>query len=382
MSASIVDFELCLGTPIPQLAPAWLVERLQSARVQFADDHPGTFQLVFHADRDRGLSEDFDVLSTPLLESSSRVVLSVILNGTKTVLMDGFVTHVEFSHASDFGSSVVTVTGEDVSVLMDLIDVPDEFAGMGDSEIARLVLAKYTMVGIVPVVVPSPRDVIPIPIERTPQQNSTDRSLLKELAANNGYVFHVRPGPEPLTNIAFFGPPLRLSHPKTPLSIDMGSMTNVDRLDFAYDSLAPTQVFGFVQDTLTDERLPVLAMHSTRLPEFAERPALGLAKLFERRQIYTDPQFGIAKAQVDAQATTDKSTDRVVVGRGSIDGVRYGDVLEAPGVVEVRGAGSSFDGKYYVQSVMHVLSRGTYRQGVTLTREGLGSTISHVSISG
>jgi hypothetical protein len=46
-----------------------------------------------------------------------------------------------------------------------------------------------------------------------------------------------------------------------------------------------------------------------------------------------------------------------------------------PGLVALRGAGYGHDGLYYVGSVVHQLSRESYRQQFTLTREGLGSTL-------
>ena len=63
---------------------------------------------------------------------------------------------------------------------------------------------------------------------------------------------------------------------------------------------------------------------------------------------------------------------------GELDTLRYGAVLEAPGLVPVRGAGFTYDGTYYVQQVTHQISRGNYKQRFTLTREGTGSLIAEV----
>jgi hypothetical protein len=61
-----------------------------------------------------------------------------------------------------------------------------------------------------------------------------------------------------------------------------------------------------------------------------------------------------------------------VSGDGEVDTVRYGHVLRARGLVGIRGAGISYDGHYYVKSVTHHLSRGEYRQGFSVSREGTG----------
>ena len=59
---------------------------------------------------------------------------------------------------------------------------------------------------------------------------------------------------------------------------------------------------------------------------------------------------------------------------------RYGTVLNARGLVGVRGAGPAFDGLYYVKRVSHKIKRGEYKQDFTLTRNGLVSTVPSVNI--
>ena len=59
--------------------------------------------------------------------------------------------------------------------------------------------------------------------------------------------------------------------------------------------------------------------------------------------------------------------------RGQLDAARYEVILQPRGLVGLRGAGYSYDGLYYVQSVTHNIRKGAYTQNFTLTREGLGS---------
>jgi hypothetical protein len=61
----------------------------------------------------------------------------------------------------------------------------------------------------------------------------------------------------------------------------------------------------------------------------------------------------------------------VVTGSGSLDVLRYGRVLQARGLVGVRGAGPAFDGLHYVDSVTHSIALGQYKQSFTLTRNAL-----------
>ncbi|MDJ0784953.1 MAG: hypothetical protein QNJ22_23505 [Desulfosarcinaceae bacterium] len=48
-------------------------------------------------------------------------------------------------------------------------------------------------------------------------------------------------------------------------------------------------------------------------------------------------------------------------------------------MVAVRGAGATFNGLYYVQSVSHTIERGNYTQDFTLKRNGLVANIQKVA---
>jgi hypothetical protein len=60
-----------------------------------------------------------------------------------------------------------------------------------------------------------------------------------------------------------------------------------------------------------------------------------------------------------------------VSASGSLDVIRYGHILQARGLVGVRGAGITYDGMYYVNSVTHSIKRGEYKQNFQLSRDGL-----------
>jgi hypothetical protein len=75
-----------------------------------------------------------------------------------------------------------------------------------------------------------------------------------------------------------------------------------------------------------------------------------------------------------AQGQLDSSSD-VVTAQGDLDTLRYGAILKSRALVDVRGAGQTNNGTYYVKSVTHSLSGGTYRQRFTLTREGTGALL-------
>jgi hypothetical protein len=56
---------------------------------------------------------------------------------------------------------------------------------------------------------------------------------------------------------------------------------------------------------------------------------------------------------------------------GSLDVLRYENMLRSRLMVGVRGAGLAYDGMYYVDSVTHNIKPGEYKQNFTLSRDGL-----------
>jgi hypothetical protein len=375
MTPSTINVQLLLNLAP---APSYVTEKLESIQVTRNDNSPSGFQLVFHADRTSGLSMDFSLLSGGALQPGTRVTIAVVVSGSPTVLIDGFVTRHELSHSKQFGASTLTVTGEDISVAMDRVEFSIEYPSMGDGMIALLVLSKY-MAWAVPNVIATYADIVPLAIESVPQQSGTDRSYLMQLAAPYGYIFNVQPGPSAGSNTAYWGPKPRTGPVNRALTVDSGPATNVESLNFQLDSLAPVLVYGMVQDNITELDLPLATVVSTNYPAFATKPRLDVLSLLQRRNLFCDPRYGYPKATIDAQAQTNSSTDQVVVGQGEVDTIRYGDILAVPGLVDVRGSGTSYDGRYYIQAVTHTIARGSYKQAFTLNREGTGSTIAEAT---
>lgn len=376
MSISSLQLSLLLGKFIPTPAPREVMTALDSVSIQQSNSTSG-FQLTFRLRKAQGLKLDSELLAGMMLQPGNRVVISVTLNATPRVLMDGIITHHEFAPGGQ-GEPVLTVTGEDISVMMDLYQRTMEFPGMGETEIALLILAEYFAYGVVPTVIPTSASLFSLPIDEIPQQSATDRQYLQMIAANNDYIFFVRPGPVPLSNIAYWGPVNRLGMFAKPLNVDMGPATNIDSINFSYNALAPTRVSGLVSDQWSESELPVMTITSLRLPPLASQPPLIFNMPFVRETRIRYQGSSWIEAEAQAQSMVDSSSDITVTASGTLDTLRYGDILMAPGLVGVRGAGMSYDGYYYMPRVSHQISRGQYKQTFTLTREGLGSLVQAV----
>ena len=379
MAGPGITLTMALGVMHPSPAPARLAEALQTLEVTQDDDGPAIFRATFHADRAKGEGGDYALLTADGLHMGRRALFTVAVGGTARVVMDGFITHQELAHDRQLGASTLSFIGEDVGVMMTLKEVSTEWPGLGDVTIVERVLAPYAAFGIVPLAVPPPRAPISNPVDRVPQQNDTDRGYIRQLAVRNGFIFHIRPGPAKLMNKAYWGPPIRAGRPQKALTVDMGPQTNVESISFRYDAMKPYLYHGYVHDDTTGMDVPVLASGSMRIPPLARRTALLDNLPMVRTRQFVDPRPEGLAATLLAQALVNRSTDDVVVAQGRLDVLRYGTVLEAPGLVAMRGAGQSYDGLYYVRSVTHRIARGSYTQDFTLIREGLGSTIGKVA---
>jgi hypothetical protein len=391
-----IQLNLLLGGSVPQPAPAEVMEALVGVEINRGSEAPSGFQMTFNAARS-ATGQDYGLVSSPLLKPWNRVVLSVTLNGLSQVLMDGFITRQELAPGTSPNSSTLTITGEDISVKMNLFELSLEYPAMGDFLIAEVVLAKYLLLGVIPDVQPTLTDLVPF--EYVPQQNCTDLCYLKQLAQRNGNVFYVTPAPG-LTNYAYWGPPVRSGQPQPALTVDSGPATNVNSLSFSYDALAPTLVYGMVLETMIDPYipLPVIATSSSRTPPLATDPALAdswaglipdpitaIADAFSlttRGTLFQGPGLQWGQSETLAQAMLDQSVDKVVTVQGELDVTRYEGILSFPGVVGVRGAGLTYDGLYSIDSVSHKITSRfgdwNYKQSFTLTREGTGTTVQEV----
>ncbi|MDT5294745.1 MAG: hypothetical protein QOJ76_1625, partial [Acidobacteriota bacterium] len=264
-------------------------------------------------------------------------------------------------------------------------EISFEYPVMDDAMIAAAVLGKYMAFGVLPYIIPTLKTFIREPTDGAWQQMETDRKYLQKLAANNGYVFYIQPGPASLTNTAYWGPPPRTGVPQKALTVNMGPSTNVESINFSYDALAVSGVYGVIQDPETNEDVPLLIETSTRIP-LSSGPAIETQTMMKHSLFNSAVQDNdgyqrdiiFLEAFATAQSITDQSTDNVVTAEGELDALSYGDLLMAHGLVGLRGAGYSYDGTWYVKSVTHNINSSQYKQKFTLAREGLGSQTSEV----
>jgi hypothetical protein len=368
-----IRLTLMMGPVVPVPMPRPVIEALTSVQVRTAAGEPSGFQLTF--------TYSNDSILTPLLLLLGQVgpfirtVIVVTVNGTPHVIMDGVVVQHQVTFNVETGQATLTVTGSDLTAVMAFIDFTGiPYPAMPAEARVALIIAKYAVFGMIPLVIPSLFIDVPIPVSRIPSHQGSDLEYVKKLADDVGYVFYIEPGPAPGVNVAYWGPEIKVGVPQPALNINMDAHTNIESLSFSFNGASKVMPIVFIQNEQTGVPIPI------PIPDIGPlNPPLGLIPPFPtqfkmmRDTAKLNPVQAIALGLAEAAKTSD-----AVTGTGALDVVRYGRILKARGLVGVRGAGDAFNGLYFVKSVTHKIKRGEYKQDFTLTRNGLVSTVPRV----
>jgi hypothetical protein len=376
-----VQLRLFIGPIIPLTPPRAVMDALSEVEVKVVDVGQSGFKLTFLIDKQSPLQILFLLTGgMPLL--FMRVVIAVVVNGSTSVLIDGVITENNISPGDKGSNSTLTLMGKDLTALMDQSKLSGfPFPAMPAEARIALMLLKYSMFGVLPLVIPSVLLFVPLPIDQIPSQQGTDLEYIKYLADQAGYVFYIDPGPIPGISKAYWGPQIKVGNPQPALNVDMDAYTNVESMRFSFDQEKNKIPLLMIYNSQTGISFPIPLPPITPLnPPLGAIPPLPTNLLppdlspfgddLCKRPIPQGIMMGLARA---AQAAECVSCE------GSLDVTRYRNVLQARQLVGVRGAGPAFDGLYYVKGVTHKIKRGEYKQDFTLSRNGLVSTVPTVN---
>ncbi|MEI2579938.1 phage late control D family protein [Scytonema sp. PRP1] len=358
---------LWMGEIVPRPAPYEVTTALTSVEVTNDSENGDGFQITFTLGKDK--TRDYSLLQSSFLNPFSRVIIGVLLGVSPEVLIDGVITHHQITPSDEPGMSTLTVTGKDISIMLDLEERNEGFKNQPDFLIVNRILANYAQFGLIPPFQVTPTTDVPIEVQRVPRQFETDLQFIQRLARRNGFVFYI----EPLTfgvNTAYWGPETRVGVPQPALTMNMGAYTNVTSLNFSNNSLAPVGTQGSFVEPITKLSIPIPPLPSLRIPPLAGSSTQARRKVLLRQSANQNP----AQAAQSAVSTVSNAPEPVRA-EGELDTVRYGNVLRSRRLVGVRGVGLSYDGNYYVRRVTHNIMRGEYKQRFTLSREGTGALL-------
>lgn len=376
MLRSLLGIRLILkmGKDRPKAVPYDVIMALSSIEITDNAVERDTFQMTFTAGKKQ--ARDFGILRSGLFEPKTRVAVALQIGATTEPLMSGIVTHFQLNPSNNVGMSTFTVTGEGIDLALDMKEKNAQFEQQSDTTILRQIIDDYAQYGLQLDVAGVAENLEQPDNNRLiPRQYATDLQYIQQMAGRNGYVFYS----DPLLNgdvRVYWGPEVRRGPRQPALSMNMGPLTNVTRLDFTQDTRTPFTTQGSRlqsdDDQTSNEDIPPPTSFDVDDLAASETPAADRTVLM--RDI---AKFTTSYADRRANELMKAKFNAVSVS-GEVDTVRYGSIMKAGGLIGLRGAGALYNGDYYVSQVVHSLQTGQYVQRFTLKREGLGATSSKV----
>src|SRR5712691_13524194 len=128
-----------IGNTIPLPLSYDISSALLRTEVTNDADQGDGFQLTFTLGKDKTL--DYSLLKSGTLDLFNRVVIGVLLGALPQVLIDGVITHHQVAPSEEPGKSALTVTGKDISTMLDLEEKNQKYDNMPDFLIVTQLLA-------------------------------------------------------------------------------------------------------------------------------------------------------------------------------------------------------------------------------------------------
>lgn len=363
---------LKMGKDVPKPVPYDIIMALNKVSVIDNAVERDTFQMTFTMGKRQ--PRDYSLLRTGLFEPRTRVAIVLQISAKIEPLISGVITHFELNPSNDAGMTTFTVTGDGIDMMLDLEEKSTAFERQSDTMIVQRLINNAANFGLVLEVADEAAQLKqPDGNLYIPRQYATDLDFIQQMAQRNGYVFYADPLPTGQVKL-YWGPENRKGTTQPALTMNMGTATNVTRLDFTQNSLLPVTAEG--------SRIPDDGRNKT--DESIAPPTTFDVDNLADETTYVDR---ITLMRDIAKYTTERAKARAtelmkarfgaVSANGEVDTVRYGHILRAGQLVGVRGAGTLYNGDYYVNKVTHNIERSKstqqYTQSFELKRESLGA---------
>ncbi len=210
--------------------PAAVIEALTDVQVSSTVGSQGGFQMKFTIGRSSPLSQ---LHASGFFDPRQRVIIAVTVNGQTEVLMDGIITKQDFTPSSAAGKSMLTVTGLDLTALMDFIDLTGiPYPALPNFLIVDAILAKYAVLGVIPVAIPNAIPTFDNPLDRFVKQQGHGLPLHPVAGPQHRLDLLPGSGPRPGMSPAYWGPDLSkmFGGMQPALSINLDASTSIDAL--------------------------------------------------------------------------------------------------------------------------------------------------------
>jgi len=290
---------------------------------------------------------------------------SAALNGLETVF-DGFITTAEVEIGSDPEDAIFNISGMDTSVMMGLEDKIALWPNSTDSDIVRQIVASYGIAAQIDQTATVHQE-----DDTTIVQRGTDIDFVRGLARKNGMEFFFETDDSGVLR-AFFTAPQLDGTPQQDLAIQFGDGSNLRSFSAHLNGLTPLNV-KVAQIDIGANSPNVAQANEAQLAKLGDKDASALigGQLDSRitpkdaqaqMLILGPPTSDAAEMQTIVQAVLDEAS-WFIDAHGEINSDAYQSVLRPHRLVLVKGAGTTYSGKYYVTKVVHEMNHeGDYIQ--------------------
>jgi phage protein D len=276
-------------------------------------------------------------------------------DGLKTVF-DGYVTNVDLELGSEPDHSFLNVSGMDTSVLMSLEEKIATWPNMADSDIVQQILGNYGVQVQADTTSTVHQDDVTTVVQR-----GTDIQFVRDLAQRNGLEFYFETD-DSGSITGYFQAPQLSGTPQPDLAIQFGDETNLRNFSAHLNGQRPLNV-KVQQMDITANSPNSAQVSDTQLDKLGASdantliggPLGGLVTPKDapaQMLVLGSPTSDATELQSIAQAVRDEA-GWLITASGEINGDAYQAVLRPHRLVLVKGAGTTYSGKYYVTRVVH-----------------------------
>ena len=282
-------------------------------------------------------------------------------------VFDGYITAVNPTWGSEPGSTYLEIEAMDTSVLMSLEEKIATWPNLSDSDIVQQIVSGY---GVTVNVDSTPT--VHQENDTTIVQRTTDIQFVRDLALRNGMEFYFETDKDSGEVTAFMRAPQLEGTPQPDLAIQFGEESNLKNFAAHVIGQRPLNVKTTQIDVKSnspnsgqagDTQLTKLgATDANTLIGGPLGPLITPKDTLAQMLLLATPTSDATELQTMAQAVRDEAA-WLITATGEINSEAYQAVLRPHRLVQVKGVGTRYSGKYYVTQVTHELQAdGGYTQ--------------------
>lgn len=352
------------GTPVSQAFYS-LIESLE-----VEESYEGPDLLVLRVPANRTSAGDLKYVGDGTFEPYTGISMVVTSYGHGAqCVFDGYVLSWQLHLDRSSSSSTLDVAAQDASWLMNIDDTVKEWPGQTDGQVANAIFDSY---GFTPADANTDDD-SPAhdPDDHSLFQRATDLQFLKGLARRAGKICRVACTDTPGQRTGYFVRPSVDAQPVATISLVDPNAWTVEKLDFDWDVMRPSQVDASQVDlTQASDDGAETDTDSSGLTTLADRDLPTYSGRSSTLLLTTPSDVAELPQRTAAVLTESGFFTRCT---GEADEQRLGAVLRAGDVVTIEGAGAIHSGNWLVWAVRHSFAVDTFKMRFTLVRNGVGS---------